>query len=194
MHKWLNSRILPFLLVSICLAFLLSGLFIINPDSKDSNDNTAPFIASSEKIIPVRIKIPSIGVDAAIKPVGLTKLKTMESPKEPEETAWFRLGASPGEKGSSVIAGHRGWKIGPAVFDDLHKIQPGDKVYVEDEKRNTVAFVVREMRIYGADEIIPEVWEKKDSAYLNLITCSGSWNEVTGTSAKRLVVFTDLST
>jgi len=118
----------------------------------------------------------------------------MESPKEPGDTAWFKLGASPGEKGSSVIAGHRGWKTGPAVFDDLDKIQLEDNVYVEDEKGNTLVFVVREMRVYGANEIVPEVWNKDDTAHLNLITCSGDWNESTKTSDKRLVVFTDLAT
>lgn len=194
MHKWLNSRILLFSL-AVCSIFLFSGLFIANSNSKNSNDNIiAPLLISPEKIVPTRIKIPSIKVDALIKPVGLTKLKTMESPEEPLDTAWFRLGTSPGEKGSSVIAGHRGWKTGRAIFDDLDKIQLGDKVYVENEKGNTLVFVVREMRVYGAREIVPEVWNKNDAAHLNLITCSGDWNASTGTSDKRLVVFTDLAT
>lgn len=194
MHKWLNSKILLFALASICLTFFLLGFFIISPHYKDSNDDTTLFLASEEKIIPIRIKIPSIKVDAVIKPVGLTKYKTMEAPKEPEDTTWFKLGVSPGEKGSSVIAGHRGWKKGKAIFDDLNKIQLGDKVYVENEKGEMLAFVVREMRTYDALDIAPEVWNKKDSAHLNLITCSGDWNASTGTSDKRLVVFTDLIT
>lgn len=193
MHKWPNYRILPFTLLFASLIFLLSGLFIIYFNSKDSNDDTTtPIFASQEKTIPVRIKIPSIGVDASIKPVGLTKLKAMESPKDPKDAAWFKLGTNPGEKGSSVIAGHRGWKTGPSIFDDLNKIEPGDKVYIEDEKENRLTFVVREMRVYDAHEIVPEVWNKKDAAHLNLITCSGDWNELTRTSDKRLVVFTDL--
>lgn len=175
-----------------CLVFLFLGFFITN--SKNPNDNIAPLFASPEKIIPIRITIPSIKVEALIKPVGLTKLKTMESPEEPLDTAWFKLGASPGEKGSSVIAGHRGWKTGRAIFDDLDEIQLGDKVYVENEKGDILVFVVREMRVYGALEIVPEVWNKNDAAYLNLITCSGDWNASTGTSDKRLVVFTDLAT
>ncbi|MFZ3011956.1 MAG: class F sortase [Minisyncoccia bacterium] len=192
MHKRLNSRILLFILVPTCLVFLFLGFFITN--SKNPNDNIAPLFASPEKIIPIRITIPSIKVEALIKPVGLTKLKTMESPEEPLDTAWFKLGASPGEKGSSVIAGHRGWKTGRAIFDDLDEIQLGDKVYVENEKGDILVFVVREMRVYGALEIVPEVWNKNDAAYLNLITCSGDWNASTGTSDKRLVVFTDLAT
>jgi sortase (surface protein transpeptidase) len=76
----------------------------------------------------------------------------------------------------------------------LDKIQLGDKVYVENEKGDTLVFVVREMHVYGAREIVPEVWNKNDAAHLNLITCSGDWNASTGTSDKRLVVFTDLAT
>lgn len=193
MHKWLNSKILLFFLVPICLAFLLSGLFIVYSNFKNSgDDNTALFIPSPKKIIPIRIKIPSIKVDAPIIQAGLTKQETMESPEEPLDTAWFKLGASPGEKGSSVIAGHRGWKTGKAVFDDLDKIKLGDNVYVENEKGDILVFIVREKRIYDADEIVPKVWNKVDAAHLNLITCSGKWNTLTGTSDKRLVVFTDL--
>lgn len=192
MYRWFNSRILLLVLV---LVLLFSGFLIISSnskDSKDSKDSLAPLLTSQEKIVPVRIKIASIGVEASIKPAGLTKEKKMESPEEPGDTVWFELGVSPGEKGSSVIAGHRGWQTGPAIFDDLDKVKPGDEVHVEDEKGNTRVFVVRELRIYDADEIVLEVWNKEDSAYLNLITCSGGWNSLTGTSNERLVVFTDL--
>lgn len=196
MHKWLNSKskILLLTLAFICLVFLLSGFFFVNRASfsEDSKDQPYLLSESSEKITPTWIKIPSIGVNAVIKPVGLTELKTMQSPEKPEETAWFELGVSPGEKGSSVIAGHRGYKTGKAVFDDLDKIQIGDKVYVEDDEKNTLVFVVREIRHYNADDIVFEVWNKEDSAYLNLITCFGEWSAETGTSDKRLVVFTDL--
>ena len=193
MHKGFNSKILFFVLVSIFLAFFVGSLFSIDSNSKDLNPAT-PILASleKEKIIPLRIKIPSIGVDAPIKPVGLTRQNSMEAPDKPMETAWFKLGASPGQKGSSVIAGHRGWRVGPAIFDNLYKIKIDDKVYVEDEHGETRAFVVRKMQVYEANELVPEVWNKIDAAYLNLITCSGKWNILTGTSDKRLVVFTEL--
>ena len=67
-------------------------------------------------------------------------------------------------------------------------------MYVEDSEGNELVFEVRELRTYDAKEIVPEVWNKDDASYLNLITCSGSFNVLTGTSKERLVVFTDLVT
>ena len=109
------------------------------------------------------------------------------------EAGWFRLGPKPGEKGSAVIAGHRGWKTGPAVFDYLHELKPGDEILVVGEDGRERTFVVREMRVYKRDEIVPEVWHKDDAPHLNLITCSGNWDSAAGTSEERLVVFSDLN-
>jgi sortase A len=193
MYKWSNSKKYLLALGFVCTAFLSSSL-LINSNFNSSDDNTIPVFASAEKAPPARISIPSIGVDAKVSPVGRTKDGAMESPKGPEDAAWFEPGPIPGERGSAVIAGHRGWKLRHAIFDDLHKIKLGDKVYVEDEKGTTLAFVVRKIKIYGAEEVVPEVWDKDDSSYLNLITCSGDWNILTGTSEDRLVVSTELVT
>jgi LPXTG-site transpeptidase (sortase) family protein len=99
----------------------------------------------------------------------------------------------PGSLGSAVIAGHRGWKAGPAVFDDLDKINIGDEVKVLDEKGAEHVFKVRDKRIYNAEDKIPEVWKSTDGSHLNLITCSGKRNIFTGSAQNRLVVFTDLA-
>jgi len=142
---------------------------------------------------PARVQIPSIKVDAAILPMGLTDKDAMDAPEGPAETGWFELGPRPGEIGSAVIDGHMGWRHDiPAVFDDLYKLRAGDKVYVITDKGETFAFSIREMRTYDADERVPEVWNKNDGQYLNLITCAGDWNKVTKTHDKRLVVFTNL--
>lgn len=199
MSKWLNSNSrIYFALASIGLVSLLFASYLIvnsrSPDPTDDKNTISLPLESAEKTIPVRIKIPSIGVDAVVKPVGLTELKTMESPEEPGDTFWFSLGASPGERGSAVIAGHRGWRVGPAIFDDLDQIKPGDQVQVQDDGGATLTFVVRELRVYGANELAPEVWNQDDAAHLNLITCSGDWDTSRQAFPERLVVFTDLAT
>jgi len=143
--------------------------------------------------LPVSLKIPVIGVDSAVIPVGFTSDGAMDVPKGPTEVAWFNLGPRPGESGSAVIAGHYGWKKNiPAVFDNLHKLRKGDKVFIEDEKGLAAAFVVREIRTYGKDEAAPDVFGSSDSkAHLNLVTCTGDWNKEEKTRSERLVVFTD---
>jgi sortase A len=144
--------------------------------------------------IPLRLKIPSIRVDAAIEQVSLTAGGAMDVPTGPDNTAWYKLGPRPGEKGSAVIDGHSGWKNGiPAVFDNLNKLRKGDKIYVEDQAGVTFTFVVREIRTYDPNADAGQVFYSKDNqAHLNLITCEGAWNEITKSRSERLVIFTDL--
>ncbi|PIQ77862.1 sortase [Candidatus Peregrinibacteria bacterium CG11_big_fil_rev_8_21_14_0_20_41_10] len=143
--------------------------------------------------LPVHLKIPAIGVDAPVISVGLTSDGAMDVPKDPIEVAWYDRGPRPGENGSSVIAGHYGWKNNlPAVFDDLHKLVKGDKISVEDDKGVVTTFVVREIRIYDKDQDASDVFGSNDGkVHLNLITCTGAWNNEEKTFSKRLIVFTD---
>lgn len=143
--------------------------------------------------LPARLKITEIGVDSAIIPVGLTSDGAMDVPSGPNEVVWFNLGSRPGENGSAVIAGHYGWKNNiPAVFDNLHKLSKSDRISIEDEKGLIITFIVREIRTYGKDEIVPDVFGSSDGkAHLNLITCAGAWNKAEKIRSERLVVFTD---
>lgn len=142
---------------------------------------------------PVRLMIPAIGADALIESLGLTPEGIMDSPEGPANAGWYNLGVHPGEIGSAVIDGHSGWKDDiPAVFDNLHKLEPGDKIYIEDNKGVITTFVVRESRTYDPEADASEVFfSNDDGAHLNLITCNGVWNEATQSSSKRLVIFAD---
>jgi sortase A len=154
-------------------------------------------ILSSEEenhfIAPARLKIPIINVDAPVDHVTITVLDEMDVPKNPAHVAWYMRGPKPGEAGNSVIDGHSGWRNNmPAVFDDLYKLKKGDKIYVEDEKGTVTIFVVRELRTYDPKADAKEVFNPSDQvAHLNLITCSGIWDELEKTHSKRLVVFSD---
>lgn len=143
--------------------------------------------------LPVRLKIPVIGIDSAIISVGLTPDGAMDVPNGPAEVAWFNLGPRPGENGSAVIAGHYDWiKNAPAVFDKLHKLRQGDEVSVEDEKGVVSIFLVREIRIYDKDDVAPDVFGSSDGkVHLNLITCTGAWDKAGKTFSERLIVFAD---
>ncbi len=142
--------------------------------------------------LPVRLKIPKIGVDAAVEYVGLTPDGSMGVPDKLADVAWFKLGPRPGQQGSAVIAGHRSSKKWiPGVFDNLHELQPGDCVYVQDEKGSTFSFVVRESRTYDPEADAGDVFSKNDGIHLNLVTCDGTWNTAQKSFSKRLVIFTD---
>lgn len=142
--------------------------------------------------LPVRIRIAKLDIDAAIEQVGVGKDGAMAAPKGPMGAGWYELGTKPGERGSAVIAGHSGYKGGrEAIFDHLTKLAPGDAVVVLDETGVSIPFVVRECRLLDPAADTTEVFARTDGSYLNLVTCTGAWNEAAKTHSKRLVVFTD---
>ena len=148
---------------------------------------------ATDPMLPIRLIIPSINVNAAIESVGLTPAGAMNAPKGPADAAWFDLGPRPGDIGNAVIDGHFGWKDNiPAVFDNLAKLQIGDKIYVETAKGTTIVFVVREVLTYDQNADARSVFNSNDGkAHLNLITCEGVWNAASKSYSNRLVVFAD---
>jgi len=143
--------------------------------------------------LPVRLKIPSIGVDAAIEDALITKDGRMDVPKGSVNVAWFSLGPKPGKVGSAVIGGHFGIKNGVKfVFYDLNKLVPGDRVYIVNDKGETLAFQVRSVKLFERNADATTVFTSSDGLpHLNLITCEGIWNKVSGKYPLRRVVFTD---
>jgi len=188
----LRAQILKWGLLTIVLAGFAVLLFQYSHRPKEAT----PFKLVSTRgsvSMPARIKIPGIKVDAAIEQVAVTADGSMDVPKLPLNTAWYKLGPRPGEIGSAVIAGHVNWKNGAkAVFADLRNLKPGDKILVEDTQGAVVSFVVRESRTYDKNVEAKDVFTSNDGkAHLNLVTCIGVWNKTAQSYSQRLVVFAD---
>lgn len=153
-------------------------------------------IAFHQKVsygVPVHLRIPAIDVDAVLETVGITVNGEMDTPKDPANAAWFNLGPHPGEVGNAVIDGHLDWFNGAsAVFENLSKLQKGDKIYVVDERGVTTTFMVREFGIYDQNQDATSVFRSVDGkAHLNIITCEGAWSRSQQSYSSRLVVFSN---
>ena len=148
--------------------------------------------------LPSRFKIPKINVDANILSLGLAPDGIMEIPQNIVEVGWFNGSPRPGEKGSSIITGHvaqirGGIMTKPGVFMELNKLVTGDRLYVVNDKGESITFVVRESRLYDPTADASNVFSANDNGvHLNLITCEGTWNPAEQSYSKRLVIFTDL--
>lgn len=144
-------------------------------------------------IIPTRLQIPAINVDAPVDPTGLLKNGDMDVPNDIVSTGWFENGYSPGELGNSVIAGHVDGRNGPAVFYDINKLKKGDEIFVTSEDGTTLTFVVDKLETYPFDNSpLREIFGFSTGSKLNLITCSGDYNKKGSYYEDRLVVFTTL--
>lgn len=140
---------------------------------------------------PVRLVIPSLNINANIQHVGVAINGEMEVPSNIIDVGWFKLGPSPGQKGSAVIAGHfNGKNNQQGVFANLNKLKVGDKLSVEDNAGKSITFIVQKKELYDSG-FADEVFSRDDGVHLNLITCDGIWDGVKKSYDKRLVVFAD---
>ncbi|WP_226582675.1 class F sortase [Halobacillus litoralis] len=142
-------------------------------------------------IVPASISIPAINVQADIEEVGRYENGQMGEPKSIDGVGWYQDGYLPGEKGSSVMAGHVDSKTGPAVFYHLEDLNPGDKINVTDAEGQKQTFIVQKSESYDRKEApLNKIFGFSYRRQLNLITCTGEFNKQAGTHDKRLVVYT----
>lgn len=142
---------------------------------------------------PVRLKIPSINLDANVKSVGVTTGGAMGVPVNATDVGWYKFGPGPGEKGSAVISGHFDEGNGAAaVFNNLNKLKTGDKIAVINNLGKTITFVVRESRLYDPGYANEVFLPNDKGTHLNLVTCDGVWDGFKKSYTKRLVVFADM--
>jgi sortase A len=182
------KRFLPFFTIVVIIGFIPVPFF---PVAAVPISVGAPVPVLRIQDAQPRLVIPSIGVDAVIKDMGVTSGGAMAVPGNDLDVGWYRFGTRPGQQGSAVIGGHNEWNSGDGVFVHLDQLRPGDSVSVIDIHGKTTHFVVRDIRTYDATDTNSGIFESVSGAHLNLITCSGIWNPAAQTYMSRLVVFTD---
>lgn len=146
--------------------------------------------------MPLRVVIPTIGLMASVERVGLLPDKSVGTPQNYANTAWYDGGARPGETGNAVINGHVDSVGGPAVFYRLPQLKPGDYVYVVDDVGVERTFIVRGIERYGLDNAPLEriFGSRNDGTFLNLITCDNqtAFNRRTAEYSGYVTVYTEL--
>jgi hypothetical protein len=150
-----------------------------------------PVVLSASR--PVRVQIPSIGVDSELMDLGLQGDGTLEVPATGFPAGWFTGGPTPGERGPAVIAGHVDWGGSPGVFYDLRKVAVGDAITVLRADGGTADFRVTEVGQFAKD-VFPTaaVYGDLDHAGLRLITCGGAFDSAARSYLDNTVVFADL--
>lgn len=116
----------------------------------------------------------------------------MGVPKNTDNTAWFKDGPKPGDKGNAVMNGHVDNKWGPSVFYRLKELKKGNKVIVTSSSGKKRTFEVIKVQSYPREEKPNAFFGYAFTRNLNFITCTGTFDHAAGTHEKRLVVFTQL--
>lgn len=145
---------------------------------------------------PIHIRIPAIGVDAAIEPVGVLNSGNLDTPHQQpwDDAGWYSSGYRPGEQGSAVIDAHVDRPGGgPATFWYLHLLQPGDQIMITTASQQQLSFRVTRTTNYPVENVpLQTIFADSSGKYLNLITCAGYYVPSLHGTTLRTVVFTVL--
>lgn len=126
---------------------------------------------------PVRVRVPSIGIDSTLQPLGLLADGSLQSPSQWQQAGWYDRGTVPGSVGPAVIAGHVDSVSGPAVFFRLRQLSLGASVLIQRQNGSTLRFVVDQIRQYPKDQFpTAAVYGPTADAELRLITCTGDFD------------------
>jgi len=185
-----------------CLLALIGVIALSGYRSLFTSQMAQPHAATSmitheSTLIPTRLLIPSIDVNAAVEPVGVLPNADLATPTGSpwNDVGWYKSGPAPGEWGSAVIDGHLDRPGGyPAIFWHLRDVHVGDKVMVIAAQGKTVPFRVTRIVLYPPqDAPLQEIFGNTSGIHLNLITCAGDWIPSQSQTSLRLVVFTSLA-
>lgn len=155
--------------------------------------HTAPTVRT-DAAPPVRLIVPSIGVDSSVEPVGLLPDGTLQSPSAWGVAGWYAGGPRPGDPGPAVIEGHVDSVNGPAVFYRLADLRSGAAATIRTNNRRTLHFVVDAVRRYPKTKFpTAAVYGPTPLPELRLITCTGDFDWSAHSYLDNLVVSAHLT-
>jgi LPXTG-site transpeptidase (sortase) family protein len=138
---------------------------------------------------PTRLRIPAIGVDAALGPLHMDRSNQLEAPADYQRPGWYAEGTAPGDIGPAVIAGHLDSLRGKAIFYRLPELKTSDLVLVERDRKWLTFRVVSVEKFAKSKFPTAEVYGPTPDAQLRLITCGGGFDRDRRSYHDNVVVF-----
>jgi sortase (surface protein transpeptidase) len=151
----------------------------VRPGRPQSNSRRTAPITTPVVHRPIRLAIPSLSLNAPIRPVGVNGDGAVAIPADVDTVGWYRWGASPGSTaGSTVIVGHVDSATqGTGAFFRLSKLTSGAAVLVTTDDGQ-----IRRYRVVGRQQypktVVPlaDIFSARGVPRLTLVTCGGRFD------------------
>ena len=191
-------------LVGVCAASL-AGCNPVPPALRGLGGHASAPRHSAQPGQPVRLRIPAIGLDWPVVPVGRDATGAMDTPQGDANAPswhggfWWKYGFLVGQPGNAVIAGHVDDLDGNLTpFAQVSQLHAGDVIEATTARGDTFRFAVTQVKAVPnpvggpGDPTITTLFGPAKAPQLNLITCAGEW--VGNEFDERLVVYSTLAT
>jgi sortase (surface protein transpeptidase) len=138
---------------------------------------------------PVELRIPALGVRAAVSSAGIADDGQLAVPVAPDAVVWYGAGSVPGAAGSAVLAGHVDYNGQRGIFYNLGALERGDAIRVDLDDGTTHRFVVERVERHAKSALpADELFTRNGGPVLTLITCGGDFDRSTRHYADNTVV------
>jgi sortase (surface protein transpeptidase) len=129
---------------------------------------------------PVRIQVPSVGIDIAVEPAGVEPDGVMEVPKDITVAGWYQYGPAPGSPlGSTVITAHvDSFEQGLGPFAYLKEMPAGAEIIVSTADGVDHRYTVESVQNVLKQQLpLDQVFDRAGAPRLVLITCGGQFDQ-----------------
>ncbi|MGW0784836.1 class F sortase [Streptomyces sp. NPDC002913] len=144
---------------------------------------------------PLRLRIPTLKVNAPLMELDLDKAGALEPPPDnnPVLAGWYAGGTVPGAEGTAITAGHVDTRLGPGVFQKLGLLRKGATVEIDRADLRTAVFTVYAVEVYSKKNFPDQkVYGPSARPELRVITCGGDYRKKSGYQ-DNVVVFATLT-
>lgn len=147
--------------------------------------------ATAPTVPPVRVEVPSLGIDVSVAAESVDDTGALALPQNPDVASWYRWGPSPwSAEGATVIASHvDSLEYGLGQFARLPDATAGTRISVTAADGRVADFEVQHVDLAEKDRIDwGQVFDRGGPARLVLITCGGEFDYDTGHYRSNVIV------
>lgn len=143
---------------------------------------------------PQILTIDALNVAARVRPMGLNSDKSIQAPRNINDSGWYTGSAKPGEAGAMFIDGHASGSTRLGLFGSLDTLKTGDTMSIEKGDGTKLTYRVVHVATMALEAVdMSKVLAPYDGVKngLNLMTCTGTWVPESQTLNQRVVVYTE---
>jgi len=143
---------------------------------------------------PRAIYIDKLGVSARLLPVGVNPNGNMQAPLNIFDAGWYTGSSTPTQPGAVVVNAHASGPTRQGLFAYIETLGKGDTIAIEtgDKKRHTYKVVSKQTvsrhKVDMKKLMLPHGTATEG---LNLMTCTGKWEQSAQTYSERVIVYTE---